>query len=84
MYIKAFCNLNELDNVSFGKVLFFFSQQACHICGQLVKDLQIHIKIQHTEKDKLRKFINIEITFVVYKLMQIGFQILFLTIPNYF
>ncbi|XP_023349307.1 zinc finger protein 436 isoform X2 [Eurytemora carolleeae] len=32
------------------------SQQACHICGQLVKDLQIHIKIQHTEKDKLRYF----------------------------
>jgi len=32
------------------------TQQPCHICGQMVKELQVHIKIQHTEKDKLRYF----------------------------
>jgi len=32
------------------------SAQACHICGQMVKELQVHIKQRHTEKDKLRYF----------------------------
>jgi len=35
------------------------SAQPCHLCGQMVKELQVHIKIQHLEKDKLRYFCDL-------------------------